>query len=228
MTSFASVVLAACVVGAPAPAAETPPVPDTVAARVAAAIADAWKAPAAVVRLDWPHVPFVQLAGDPPLHLLGTGANGWFAVRFDSTATGTLVLRVRAGVSDSVSVAVRPLAVGVPLQPGDLATERRFHYGPPRPANAERPGPGWELRRAVAAGDVVDEPTATAPTVIRAGEPVQVVWDRGDVHVTVQGTALQSARRGGPVRVRMPGARASITAVATGPGLAAVDEGGTR
>lgn len=235
MTSFASGALALAIalvvtgahLGAPAP--ETPPLPDEAVARVAQAVGEAWRVPAADVKLDWPHVSFIQLTSSPSVRLLGTGVNGWFAVRFDSTGLGSaLVLRVRAGAPDTVTVATRPLASGTRLADGDVATAVRFRWGPPRASGLERPGLGWELRRALGQGDVVEAPNAAPPTVIHAGDPVRLVWNRGDVHVTVQGTALQSARRGGPVRVRMPGAHESITAVATGVGLAAVGEGGMR
>jgi flagella basal body P-ring formation protein FlgA len=56
--------------------------------------------------------------------------------------------------------------------------------------------------------------------VIAVGDPVQFVWGRGGVQVSIRGVALNAARPGEPVRARAPGRAGSLTGTATAPGLA--------
>ena len=205
------------------------PVSRALAARVAGRIADAWRLPAAQVCLSWGRSSAVRTpADDAPFRLVGHGDAGWFVVVFDPAGTEATAVRLRAGVERPVMVASRALAAGTRLAAGDVREEVRVHWGLP-PADSElAPGVGWELRRSLAAGEVVAPPAVAAPTLVEAGQPVRLEWSRGGVQVSVVGIALNSARRGETVRARFEERPARLTGTVTAPGTAVLSAGGGR
>jgi len=229
MTSFARRWLAVGLVpGLMGAAADSLPVPAPLSARVAEAVARAWRVPADAVRLAWPRTPApAGLDPEAPLRLTGRGLDGWFAVVLRPGDAEATAFRVRAGVEDTVVVAARPLAAGALITADDLRLEPRPHCGPPSGERAARPEPGWEIRRPLATGEIVAWPAVAAPPLVATGRPVQFVWERGGVLVSVRGMALHSARRGDVVRARVDGRPGRLSGTVTAPGTAVL-EGGTR
>jgi flagella basal body P-ring formation protein FlgA len=207
------------------PAASPPRAPEVLEARVAAGVAARWGVPVDRVRLAWGRVPAdVPAAETAPLELLGRGTNGWFAVVLRPDRDEALALRVRAGVMRETAVAARALPPGVALGDGEARLEERLVWGPPQP---EVPvGAGWTTRRALAAGEPLSGPAVAAPTLIAAGEPITLVWERGAVRATRPGVALNAARAGGTVHVRAASGGRRFTGVATAPGTVTLVEGG--
>jgi flagella basal body P-ring formation protein FlgA len=219
--------LAASAVAAQASAPPAPPVPAALAARVGAVVAERWGVAPAAVRLEWPRVAAVpDLPDDAPLALLGAGRDGWYVVRATGPA-GAVALRVRAGTADTVTVAARPIAAGARLAAADLRREPRPGWGPPR-ARTDETMVGWEARRALAEGETVARPAALPPLRIAPGQPVRVSWNRGPVSLALTGVALNGAREGGTVRVRVEGRTEPLTGVVSGPGTAVLSTGGER
>ena len=200
------------------------------AERVAERIAERWCIPPDALCLEWGAcAETVLIAGEGPFRITGNGGDGWFAVVFDSTTAGAVALRVRAGIRDTVMFASRPLAAGCRIGEGDLRPEAVLHWGAPQFDRAGLPAPGWEVRRHLAAGDVVAWPAATPPSLIVAGEPVRLEWMHGAVKVSVIGLALNSARKGEPVQVRLRGRGGRLSGIATEAGKAVLaTEGGDR
>jgi len=201
-------------------------VPRALASRVCERIASVWRVPAASLRLEWGHrSSTAALASDAPFQLLGRGTGGWFVIVFDPATTAASAVRVRAGVEQPVAVATRPLMAGQRLVPEDLREEVRVHWGAPAAAAAtETPGPGWEMRRALAAGEAVMAPAATPPPDVLAGESVRFEWRTGDVEVSVVGIALHAARRGERLRARLEERPARLEGTVTAPGRAALSQ----
>jgi flagella basal body P-ring formation protein FlgA len=83
------------------------------------------------------------------------------------------------------------------------------------------------LRRPLAAGDPAEWPAATPPQLVQGGEPVTLVWTRGDVRISFPGRALNSAGRGEAVRARVDGTGGRVVATAIEPGVALL-AGGER
>ncbi len=210
------------------PAAAAAGVPPALEARVAAAIAGVWHVPAESVRLEWPRTTLPDsLPTDALLRLVGEGRDGWQVVRLGSGPTAR-ALRVRAGRMDTVRVAARALAAGSRLAADDLRSELRPCWGAPAARSDELPAAGWRVCRALAAGETVDRPAVVPPVLVAAGDPVRLVWCRGDVNVSLAGTALNAARRGEVVRARVQGRAGALAGTVTGPGTAVLTSGGER
>lgn len=228
MTSFASWLLAGLSPLLLATRGAETPVPRALATRVAARIADEWRVAPEQVRLEWGRATGGAPADDAPFRLLGRGDAGWFVVVFAPADSAALAVRVRAGVECPVAVATRALAGGATLADGDLREEVRVHWGAPPATALVAPAPGWEVRRALRAGDVVAPPAVVAPPLVLAGEPVRLEWQSGAVQVSVVGIALNSARAGETVRARLEERPARLTGTVTAPGTAVLANGGRR
>jgi flagella basal body P-ring formation protein FlgA len=223
VASFASLFVLLQLV-APAPAA----LPDSVAAGVSAWLAHEWGVSERAVRLEWGRLPDALPAGALPFRVTGRGVAGWLVVVFDPAGRDAVAVSLRAGVEDTVLVAARPLVVGKRLDPADVRTESRVCWGPPAPPSESRPGPGWEVRRALATGEVLERPAVAPPTLVVAGEPVRLVWAGGAVQVSVVGIALNRARQGESVRARVEGRSDRLVGTATAMGTVVISSGGDR
>lgn len=207
------------------------PVPRALARRVAERFAEAWDLPTSSVRLTWGRGTAARpLSDDAAFRVLGRGTGGWYAVVFDPTERSALALQVRVGVVESTCVAARALSRGDTLGERDLRVERRVRWGAPESralAAAERPSAGWEVRRAVAEGEVLEWPSVAPPPMVVAGQTVRLEWVREGVRVALTGIALNDARRGETVRARVPERPARLTATVTAPGVAELPASGT-
>ena len=229
MTSFGkSALLLALLLGTFGTPAAASPVDAGLERRVAERIAQQWRVAPERVRLTWGYVPaFLRGSGGKTAHLAGAGTDGWLAVVIRTASGRSAAVRVRAGVLDSVWVAARPLAAGAKLQPEDMRRESRLVWGRPRAKDVE-PAPGWKVRRSLSPGAVLAPPAVEAPPLVEAGRDVELRWVHGDVSVTLTGVAVNSAREGDKVRVRVPGRRRPLTGTATGPGIVELQTGGRR
>jgi flagella basal body P-ring formation protein FlgA len=199
-----------------------------VAARVSTWLAREWGVPERAVRLEWGRLPGALPGGPLPFRVAGRGVAGWLVVVFDPSSRDAVALRLRAGVEDTVLVAARPLAAGARLTAADLQPESRVCWGPPASSSEPRPGPGWEVRRALAAGEALARPAVAPPALVEAGQPVRLVWGGGAVQVSVVGIALNRARQGELVRARVEGRSDRLVGTATAPGTALISSGGVR
>jgi len=223
VASFASLFVLLQLV-APAPAA----VPDSAAACVSTWLAHEWGVSERAVHLEWGRLSDALPGGAVPFRVTGRGVAGWLVVVFDPPGRDAVAVGLRAGVEDTVLVAARPLAAGTRLDPADLRPESRVCWGPPAPPSESRPGPGWEVRRALATGEVLARPAVAPPTLVVAGEPVRLVWAEGGVQVSVVGIALNRARLGELVRARVEGRSDRLVGTATALGTAVISSGGDR
>lgn len=198
-------------------------VPGALEHRVRQAIAERWDVAPAVVRVEWRRPSGTPLSGAEPFRLAGQGADGRFIALLD-TERGEIALGLRAGREVPVWVARRPLGLGATVGDGDLSREDRIVWGPPGEAEDASPA-GWEVRRALRAGDRVTPPAVVEPAVIRAGEVVRFEWRLGAMLVTREGIAGAPARRGERVWARDPARGARIEGIATGPGTARLQGG---
>lgn len=229
MTSFVSAGLLLGLLqasaGSPSDSAGADP---AIEARILTRIAQEWSVPPESLHLQWSDPAGASASPHADIRLIGRGTDGWFTIAVDPTGPDAAALRVRAGVDDTVLVAAKPLNLGARIREGDLRKELRLRWGPPRARDEETPGIGWEIRRPLAAGDVVAWPVAIAPSVITTGQMVRMEWARGLVRISVEGAALNTARIGETVRVRVAGRRDAISGQATAPGTAILCGGGAR
>lgn len=228
MTSFAELALA-LLIGAsvPAPAAGSalarPGLSDSLAAVVRSQVAARWSVPADSVELEFGTGGAEATALTGVGRVLG-GGGGWFTVVANSAGEAH-ALRFRAGVRATVPVALRALNAGERLGASDFDLETRLVHGTPAP-ETRRPGAGWQARRPIAIGQALAWPALSPPQIIDPGQPVTVAWKRGAVEVRLDGVALQAARAGDAVPVRIAGREGRMTAIAVAPGQVRL-EGGT-
>ncbi|MGE0351707.1 MAG: flagellar basal body P-ring formation chaperone FlgA [Gemmatimonadales bacterium] len=203
----------------PAAAQQLPAAPPpAIELAVAQRIADDWAVPPGRIQLAWGRSERWPAAA-VPFRLVGRGTDGWFTVVFNPDDRNAAAVQLRAGVRDSVPVAARAVRSGTTLAPEDIKVEERVHWGASTSPRADA-APGWEVRRTIAAGEEITWPAVVPPAVIEAGAPVTLSWERGGVRITVNGTALNSARLGESVRARIEGRTGSVVATANGAGTA--------
>ncbi len=211
---FPSVAIAAALLAAPPARAQ---VPAPIAGRVATLVADRWRVSADRVRLEWKGVSEADLVDTTGarVELLGD-RGGWFTLVLPA-ARGPNVYRwsVRAGVAESTLVAAHALPRQTVVGASDVVDSVVVRWGRPP---ARRPGRiGWVTRRPVNAGEPLDEPTVEPPPVIASGDPVQFIWQRGQIQLTLTGVAVgQTDAPGGPARVRLSNGRL-LSGIAIGP-----------
>jgi flagella basal body P-ring formation protein FlgA len=224
MISSAELLAAAVLAATLAPRGDTAvPAGAAVVAHVAASIAQLWNAPEDAVRLEWGRWPAGPAPlDDAPYKIVGSGRDGWFAVVFRPGEPEGATVRVRAGTLDTAWVASAPLPAGHVLAGGDVHAEPVVRWGPPDPARHAAPPAGWQVRRPLAKGEPISAPAIVPPTVVAAGDPIQVSWDRGAVRLRLDGVALHAARIGDPLRVRVEGRPRPLNAVVIAAGRASL------
>ncbi len=230
MTSFAElllpVVLGTGVAAAPDSGAGAP---EPARMAVAERIAESWRVSPADLRLEWGRVEGAIPIGDSvQVRVSGRGTGGWFVAVFTPPSGDPVAVRVRAGVWDTVAVAARPLASGACLSPGDVRYEPRVRWAPPTTDTIERAGPGWEVRRALATGDEATWPAVVQAPLVKLGDPVRLLWQRGPVSLEIAATALHAARRGERLYARADGSTQRLSGTVIGPGTARLAPGDQR
>jgi flagella basal body P-ring formation protein FlgA len=202
----------------------TPPLALT--RRVTTAIAQRWNVAPERLRLEWDSMPPAALASAvasmsdaSPMQLLGTGDGGaWIVLATPTPQSAPVQLRVRAGTEQTRVTAARDLPRDLTLTSSDIITATAIEWGMPR-TTMSMPATGWVTRRVHLAGETLREPAVGPPQLIRAGEPVTIVWRDGALELRLVGTAANTAALGERVAVRIDGRR-RLEGTATGPGTA--------
>ena len=223
---FAGVAAGDAPPGAPDAGAPKPDVlPSVFEQSVRREVASRWSVPEDQVALEWTRAATAAAArlgeSDARVRLLG-GDGGWFTV-VAGPAGDPLALRLHAGVSTTVQVATRAMAVGERLGAADIGEETRVRFGPPAAPGERQPGVGWEVRRPVRSGEPLAWPAIAPPAVIENGKPVSVLWERGGVRVRLDGVALGDARLGDVVGVRVQHRQGRLSGIAVAPGVVRLD-----
>ncbi len=190
---------------------------DAVERRVRAELAERWRVAPDQVRLEWGRWPDERLADDVPFRVQGQGSDGRFVLvlRPDSAPRA---VPLRAGIADSGWVAARPLTRGTRIGFDDVRTVESVRWGA---AASETGSPmGWEVQRPLAEGQPLKAPAVAPPAVIEAGDPVRMTWRQGTVALQVMGVAMNRARLGERVRVKVEGRTGRLSGTANGPGTA--------
>lgn len=219
MISFASLLLLA-LVPARAPVDTAPP--QVVIDRARMLVGETWHATPADLVLQWGRLPAMpDSLQDATLRLGGSGRDGWFVLTIVPTAGRPVAITLRAGVPRTMPVATAALTVGREVAATDVTWVERIAWG--RPTDSAPIDPvGWEVRRALGAGDVLAEPLVRAPLLVLAGDPVTFIWERGSVRMERVALAQSPAREGDLVRAQVGGTR--LTGRVVGPGIAMLEE----
>lgn len=119
------------------------------------------------------------------------------------------------------------LATGDIVQPGDLVWSKAAGAAVDAPRNADAVI-GMAARRPLREGDNVAMRDVAAPTVIKAGDVISVVYEDGGIRLTLQAKAMANASVGDSLNVQNTASKKVIEAVAVGPDEAAVGPGAQR
>jgi flagella basal body P-ring formation protein FlgA len=82
---------------------------------------------------------------------------------------------------------------------------------------------GARLKRGVRSGEVINPAWLDVPPDIRRGQIVDLHVQAGAAHLRLQGVALNNARRGESVEIRVADRGPGLTAIVSGPGSALVE-----
>jgi flagella basal body P-ring formation protein FlgA len=192
---------------------------------VRALLAPHWEVDPAALVLEWGEAAVLAIPGSfAVVELLGSGGKGHWVVAFDDPGPGGTRAQVvlRAGVLVPLPVATRALDRGQVLEAGDIRYETALHWGDPRgrEVGAEV---GWVARRALLPDEPLERPAVTPPKVVHSGRPVEIVWERGALCVTVLGRAAGTAEVGESVYVRTDTGR-RLRGIALGPGRVRISD----
>lgn len=224
MSSFVSLLALTLTLAGPTRAGVSAP-PATLSERVAREVVQMWHVPLADLRITWGIAPAVQtLDAATPFRLLGTGADGWFAVVFNPANRPEVGARFRAGVAMDVPVAARAVRAGARLTEEDVRFEERVHWGAPTAGTSAVAGPGWLVRRSLSVGAPLAAPAVSPPPVVDVGHTMRAVYTIGSIEVSMLGVALNAAALGEPVRIRTTGRIGLVRGIVTGPDEARVTQ----
>ena len=118
-----------------------------------------------------------------------------------------------------IVVASRALARGSIVRPGDVILQEQ-DVGTLRGQVIMDPdvAVGQSLRRAVSAGTVLSIDVLEAPVLVKRGDMVVLIAERGSIAIRETGTALQAGEAGKQIPVRNNSSERVVQAVVTGAG----------
>lgn len=219
MISFVSLLLSLGSAGA-VPIDTLPP--PAVVSEATALVASTWDTDPESLVLDWGRLPSLpDSLTNASFRLGGSGRNGWFVLTITPNDGRPVAITLRAGIPQRLPVATTALTVGRQITDADRTWEERVAWGAPSASTSVDPV-GWDVRRPIAAGDVLAAPVVRAPLLISAGDPVTFVWTQGRVRMERIAPAQAAARAGDLVRAQVGEARLVGRVVA--PGVAIVEE----
>jgi len=205
--------------------------PADIEAAISKAIAEALgpETPIRIEILDHPHqqVPDGEIRfsfhGAPPASFDGTSVvHGKIELR-DGRALPVWA-RVRLMIRRTAAVAVQDLDARILLREGMIEKREVWvPYPEMRPTETDYDVVsllGSQLKRAVRTGQPVYASYVDLPFDIRRGQTVELHVHSGAAHLRLQATAMQNARRGESVKLRVPDRESQLAAVASGPGSA--------
>jgi flagella basal body P-ring formation protein FlgA len=123
-------------------------------------------------------------------------------------------------------VAARDLRRGEVLTPADIA-QVPIGEGEGVVEDAPITLVGWTTRRVIAEGEPLRRPAVSPPDLVKAGEPVQAVYQGKTIVLRVSGTAAGSGAMGDRVLVRVD-ARRRLEGVVIGPALVQLESNESR
>lgn len=186
---------------------------------VTSLVAEKWGVEEDRVILDWGSAPIHDIPDAfSGVDLIGSGRHGHLVVSFKAGDPGDrgFQILVRAGVRILEPVASRSLDRGATLEFGDVHLEPTVHWGEPV-SKGPKVELGWVAQRTIRSGEPLARPAVAPPKVVESGKPVQILWKRGGVAVTLAGKASGTAELGQRVYVRTENGQ-RLLGIARGPG----------
>ncbi len=121
-----------------------------------------------------------------------------------------------------VVVALRPLGIGETIRREDVVVVERERRSS-REASTLEEVVGKRVKRPIGKGNVVKLDYLEAPPMVREGEEVLIVLEKGNLKVTVRGIARDEGGKGEIVRVENTGSGKVVTGRVVEPKVVRVD-----
>ncbi len=149
--------------------------------------------------------------------------NTTVAVRCKDPGGWKILVSARIDVFGPVVVARYPLARGSVIQAQDLElVERNLSHLPYGYYGATQPVAGLLAKRTIAAASVITPPMLQAPNLVKRGERVSVIAERGPLQIRTSGKALRDGKSGDLVQIRADGSQRVIDGRVVGQGVVKV------
>ncbi len=138
-------------------------------------------------------------------------------------STSTVKVKLYVDSFNEVLIASRAVARGEILREGDFERARlNVRSVPAKAAVNEADILGFEAKRAISAGRIIQSEDLKLPNVIQAGKQVTLKYEKGRLVATVLVIALESGAAGDYIRVRNEDSKKVITAKVVSEGLVEV------
>lgn len=159
---------------------------------------------------------------DQPILVTRSGGNAP-AANPAKQANPARQIETTQGASGEVLVLIRDIARGAIVSADDVEWQATKPGWGSRNVLGYDAAVGMEAKRPLKSGQPLQAADVKAPSVIRKGDPVTLIYATKGVKLTVDGVAQADAARGDSLRVLNTYSKRTIDAVASGPGEARVN-----
>lgn len=122
-----------------------------------------------------------------------------------------------------VLVTRQPLARGTRIEAEDLElVERNLAHLPYGYYTDAQPVAGQLAKRTIAAAAVITPPMLQAPRLVKRGERVSVIAERGPLKIRTSGKALRDGKSGDLIQIRAEGSQRVVDGLVVGQGVVKV------
>jgi flagella basal body P-ring formation protein FlgA len=146
--------------------------------------------------------------------------NTTVGVRCPDPGGWSIYVAARIDVFGPVLVTRQPLARGTRIEADDLElVERNLSHLPYGYYTDPQPIAGQLAKRTIAAATVITPPMLEAPRLVKRGERVSVIAERGPLQIRTSGKALSDGKSGEIIQIRADGSRRIVDGVVIGQGV---------
>ncbi len=149
--------------------------------------------------------------------------NTTVGVRCKDPGGWSIYVTARIDVFGPVLVTRYPMARGTSIRADDLElVERNLSHLPYGYYRDPQPVIGQQAKRTLAAAAVITPPMLQAPRLIKRGERVSVIAERGPLQIRTSGKALRDGKSGELIQIRTDGSQRVVDGVVVGQGVVKV------
>lgn len=146
--------------------------------------------------------------------------NTTVGVRCPDPGGWNIYVSARIDVFGPVLITRQPLARGTRIEANDLElVERNLSQLPYGYYTDPQPIAGQLAKRTIAAATVITPPMLQAPKLVKRGERVSVIAERGPLRIRTTGRALRDGKDGEVIQIRADGSRRVVDGLVIGQGV---------
>lgn len=149
--------------------------------------------------------------------------NTTVGVRCADAGGWNIYVSARIDVFGPVLVTRQPLPRGTRIEAQDLElVERNLSHLPYGYYTDSQPIAGQLAKRTIAAATVITPPMLLEPSLVKRGERVSVIAERGPLQIRTSGKALRDGKSGELIQIRAEGSQRIVDGVVVGQGVVKV------